>query len=152
VLARQRVELVDGEELPRHAYHVAQQQALSVQSATALVERVERAAITTAVDAMQAVVDEFGVQAAGVVAKPRSLPSLERILGSHALLHAAEGALFERALVGAAGEIELPVSVSEPGRLVVDDALDAMRKTLGPPWGQDQKLAAAAALVAIGRS
>ena len=76
---------------------------------------------------------------------------MERILASHALLHAAEGALFERALVAAAAEIGIPARVSDPDMLEVGDALDALRKTLGPPWQKDHKLAAAAALAALRR-
>jgi hypothetical protein len=152
VLTRRQVELVHGEKLPGHAYHAAQQQELSPRAARALVERVERAATKAAVDAMQPVVDEFGVEAAGVVCKPRNLPSdLQRILASHALLHAAEGALFERALVEAAAEVGIPARVSDPDTLEISDALDAMGKSIGAPWQKDHKLAAAAALAALRR-
>lgn len=150
VLTRQRIELVHGDELPRHSYHAARDRKLSVRAATALVERVERAATLTAVEAMRSVVEEFGVEAVGVVGKPRNLPNdLERILASHALLHAAEGALFERALVDAAADIGISARLSDASRLVISAALDAMGKTLGPPWQKDHKLAAAAALAAL---
>jgi hypothetical protein len=67
------------------------------------------------------------------------------------LLHAAEGALFERALLDAAATLGFDARMSDPKTVVIGDALDGMRATLGPPWQQDHKLAAAAAFAALGR-
>jgi hypothetical protein len=153
LLARERVELLDGTELPGHAYHTAQQEGLSVREASALVERVEHVATTAAVAAMQSLVAEHGVDTVAVVGKPRRLPDdLEQILASHPLLHAAEGALFERALVEASAEIGLRAFLSDPASLVISDQLDGLRATVGAPWQKDHKLAAAAALAALGSS
>jgi hypothetical protein len=86
-----------------------------------------------------------------VIGKPRNLPDdIDRILASHALLHAAEGALFERALVEAAAEVGMPAALYDPAAIVVSEPLDGLRATLGPPWQKDHKLAAAAALAALG--
>jgi hypothetical protein len=150
VVARQRVELLAGTELPGHAYHAAQQEGLSGAEAAALVERVEDSATSAAVDAMRSLVREHDVDAVAVIGKPRRLPDdIDQILTSHALLHAAEGALFERALVEAAAEIDLPAALYDPAAVVVSEPLDRLRATLGPPWQKDHKLAAAAALAAL---
>ena len=150
VLARQRVELLAGTDLPGHAYHAAQQEGLTGTEAAALVECVERNATSAAVDAMRSLVREHHVDAVAVIGKPRRLPGdIDQILTSHALLHAAEGALFERALVEAAAEIDIPAAVYDPAAIVVSGPLDRLRATLGPPWQKDHKLAAAAALAAL---
>ena len=153
VLARQRVELLAGTQLPGHAYHAAQQDGLSGADAAALVERVEGNATSVAADAMRSLIRDHRVDAVAVVGKPRRLPNdIDQILTSHALLHAAEGALFERALVEAAAEIGLPAHVSDPSSIVVSAQLDGLRATVGAPWQKDHKLAAAAALAALGSS
>jgi hypothetical protein len=151
VLARQRVQLVD-EALPRMAYHAIEHDALGLREGTALITKVRRAATTAAVKAMKAAAKEFGAETVGVVGKVRNVPDdLERILASHALLHAAEGALYEEVLLDAAGRAGLPAILVEEKTIEIVAALDGLRKTLGSPWQKDHKLAAAAALVAAAR-
>jgi hypothetical protein len=94
-------------------------------------------------------VDEFGVEAVGVVGKARHLPDIDRILASHALLHAAEGALYEKALLDAASEAGLAAHRGDPDTLEVSGALGELRAALGPPWQRDHQLAAAAAFAAL---
>jgi hypothetical protein len=92
----------------------------------------------------------------------RTLPALESVLASHALIHAAEGEMFREALRHAgrrAGlsvldvkEKELSLRASEV--LGIPEAkrkhlLDALGRAAGPPWAQDQKLAALAAWIAL---
>jgi hypothetical protein len=150
VLARRRVELLEGTDLPGHAYHAAQQDGLSGTEAAALVDRVERGAATAAADAMRSLAGEHGVDTVAVIGKSRKLPDdIDQILRSHALLHAAEGALFERALVEAADELGLPAALYDPAAIVVSEQLDNLRAALGPPWQKDHKLAAAAAFSAL---
>lgn len=151
VLARQRVELLEGSELPGHAYHAAQQDGLAGPEAAALVERVEAGATAAAADVMRSLAGEHGVDAVAVIGKPRNLPDdIDRILTSHALLHAAEGALFERALVEAAAEVGMSAQLCDPAAIVISEQLDHLRATVGPPWQKDHKLAAAAAFAALG--
>jgi hypothetical protein len=86
----------------------------------------------------------------------------DEILAVHVRMHKAEGELFRDALVAGARACGLePTTLPEKSAL--DDAarmlgltrahLDARLATLGksagPPWGKDQKEAAAAALVAL---
>src|SRR5207245_8073270 len=90
---------------------------------------------------------------------------LESILASHALAHAAEARLYQRALLQGAesrrlGPIAIPKrSIWEQGEAefgVAQDELrhlvDQLRREVGPPWAQDQKLAALAAWIALARS
>jgi hypothetical protein len=101
---------------------------------------------------MKAAAKEHRADAVGVVGKVRNIPDeLERILAAHALLHAAEGALYEEALVEAAERAGLTATLVEEGTIRIPASLDAARKTLGAPWQKDHKLAAAAALVALGQ-
>ena len=149
VLTRQRIELV-GKSLPQQPYHAVVERGLPAREAHALIERVEKMSVAAAVTATRAVVREFAVEAVGVVGRRRGVPDdLERILASHALLHAAEGRLFDVALVEGATQLGLPVAVLEPERIAVSEHLEVVGKRLGPPWQKDHKLAAAAALLAL---
>jgi len=93
----------------------------------------------------------------------RALPRLESVLASHALIHAAEGDHFRQALADAAElrglEVlriprkELPEKASGALRVSAESLrarVAALGKTAGPPWGQDQKLAALAAWACLG--
>lgn len=92
----------------------------------------------------------------------RALPSLERILASHALIHAAEGQLFRDALAQAAAECGLAVTGIKERELLSKAAMDLqcppdrlqvrladMGRTLGPPWREDQKKATLAAWIVL---
>jgi hypothetical protein len=151
ILARERVQLVD-ESLPRMAYHAIEAWDLSLKEGKALVAKVRRAATTAATKAMKSAVTEHDAEAVGVVGKIRNIPDdFERILAAHSLLHAAEGALYEEALLDAAARAGIEGTLVEEQSIRIPNALEAARKTLGSPWQKDHKLAAAAALVALGR-
>jgi hypothetical protein len=78
-------------------------------------------------------------------------------------MHKAEGELFRDVLVAGAHACDLQLKTL-PDKSALDDAsrrlglnrarldarLAALGKSAGPPWGKDQKEAAAAALVALG--
>ena len=104
VLDRERVELLDGS-LPRQPYHAAAEGALSLDKAAALISQVERAAALSAAAATESIVAklseaELAVVGVGLAAGVRSIPGeLTRVLASHLLLHAAEGQLYEEALI-----------------------------------------------------
>jgi len=88
--------------------------------------------------------------------------STDEILAVHIRMHKAEGELFRNVLVAGARACKLELTTL-PEKSALDDAarqlgltrarLDALLATLGksagPPWGKDQKEAAAAALVAL---
>jgi Holliday junction resolvase len=90
---------------------------------------------------------------------PTSLPE---ILAAHSRIHAAEGAFYRDVLADGCAQIGLPVSrVPAPDLLAVAsktlacnedklrERLATLGKQLGPPWGEDQKLATLAALIAL---
>src|SRR5262249_52760635 len=90
--------------------------------------------------------------------------STEEILAVHVRMHKAEGELFRDVLVAGARACGLALTTL-PDKSALDDAarrlglsrarldarLAALGRSAGPPWGRDQKEAAAAALVALGR-
>ena len=89
-------------------------------------------------------------------------PPLESILASHALAHAAEGRLYQSALLRAAESRGLE-TLAVPKRSIWDMGesalgiapdelshwINQLRREVGPPWAQDQKLAALAAWIAL---
>ena len=97
-----------------------------------------------------------------LVASGRPLPPLESVLASHALIHAAEGDHFRDALADAAEHHGLE-AVRVPRKDLAERASEALSapaeklsarlatlgKSAGPPWGQDQKLAALAAWMCL---
>lgn len=146
---RERVELVDGS-LPRQPYHAVADAGMPPAEAAKLISRVERAATTRAAAVTREVVRTFGVEAVGVVGGERQLPGeLERLLASHLLLHAAEGDLYEQALVAAATAAGMSPLLVPPRSIDIPEAIDRAGKLLGPPWQKDHKLAAVAALGAL---
>ena len=117
--------------------------------------------LQTAIKALQ----QSGYSVAGCVillASGRILPSLDRVLASHALIHSAEGELYRNALIQAAvrctltvtpvTERELSSRAGEILRRSEDDLrnyLSHVGHSLGPPWREDQKCATLAAWIAL---
>ena len=170
VLLRCRAELGDpSARVKRNVYQSARGQEPA--TAAGLVEAAERIATEQASRAVARTVQEArdvgGIvrSCAVVVGRFPAGARLESILASHALAHAAEGRLYQRALQQAAesrglhavaipkrsiwdeGEAELGVAGDELHRRI-----DQLRREIGPPWGEDQKLAALAAWIALARS
>ncbi|HLK51407.1 MAG TPA: hypothetical protein VKT49_24870 [Bryobacteraceae bacterium] len=167
VVLRRRVELLPADDsIPRFVYHSAAE--MDRAEAAALVKRSARAAEKTAGAALRETLDELrrmkiAVKTAGIPTGSTVPPrELDRILKSHPLIHAAEGALFQAAVARGCQECGLKITTvrekelleraaeacgTEPARF--RKSLDDMRKNAGPPWGVDQKTAAAAALLAL---
>jgi hypothetical protein len=164
VLARSRYELCD-DDLPRAVYHAARQ--LDPENAEKLVAQVGQTARTEAAWQLRRTVAEL--EAAGydvvgaAVAAPRQVPDdLSEILGSHPLVHTAEGQLFRDALADATEQLGLPLTRFVQQELYEEAAvqvgttdaslqaqLTGLGRALGPPWQKDQKEAAAAAWLAL---
>jgi hypothetical protein len=162
VLDRRRMLLCDPG-LPRQPYHAAV--GLDLDRARDLVVDVERSAAATAGHELACLVGELNaaghrIRGVAVAVGTAKVPEeLATVLGSHALLHAAEGELYREALADAVEAAGLPV-VRFVAREVLADAAAALRRPiadmlaelgagLGPPWAKDQKEAAAAALLAL---
>jgi hypothetical protein len=142
IIDRRRVELIP-ERLPRQPYHAVAEAG----ARPAVIAQVVRAAQASVAALLRSA---GGVASVGVVAIPRDLPSsFERILASHALLHAAEGRLYEQAVIDAGNDAGLTVHVVDPKTLIVPDKVERLRQSIGPPWQRDHKWAAVAGLAAL---
>ena len=86
--------------------------------------------------------------------------SVEQILAVHFRMHKAEGVLFREALAKAAGENGLNVirvpekqlyefAVPKLGEKDLEEKIANLGKSIGAPWGRDQKDATVAALLAF---
>jgi len=171
VVDRRRVELVEtGPGGWRQPYHAAEN--LETRKAEDLVKRAVAGARRAAVREMRAAVlraREAGHEAAAcavLVGTPMPRWSVAEILAVHFRMHKAEGVLFRDVLSAAAKACRVRV-VEVPEKSLRDAARHAMGagfartarsvaalgKSVGAPWGRDQKDAALAALVALrGRS
>ena len=158
VVDRRRIELVE-ESWAKQPYHAAE--GLECQIARDLVKRgidaVHRVALRELQAAVQRERDRKNevVACSVLVGAPMPDWNTDDILAVHFRMHKAEGALFQNALVHAAEKCKLnTVRVYEkqlmaeaPSQLVTRIA--ALGKTVGPPWGKDQKDAALVALMAL---
>jgi hypothetical protein len=169
IVFRGREELADPEgRVRKNAYHAAR--GLEGAAAADLVEAAGRIAAEQAATALEQTVrraaDEGAVvrSCSVVVGAPAGQARLETILRSHALVHAAEGRLYQGALLQGAESCGLhPVAVpkqaiweeGETALGITGDELrrrlDDVRREVGPPWAEDQKLAALAAWIALAR-
>jgi len=164
VVARRRYELCE-DDLPRAVYHAARP--LDLENAEKLVRSVQESARTSAEWQLRRTLAELeagGYRVVGAaVATPRAVPDdLAEILGSHPLVHAAEGQLFREAIAEASASLGVPVMrfaqqelfEEAAGHVGTSDAslqaqLTGLGRALGPPWQRDQKEAAAAAWLAL---
>jgi hypothetical protein len=169
VLFRGRAELSDPSgHVRRNAYQAAR--GLKPADAAPLVEAAERIAAERAAAALERTVREAAdegavVRLCAVVVGAFSGARLESILASHALAHAAEGRLYQGALLRGAKSCGLePVAIPKQSiwdqgesalgvaRDELRDWIGQLRREIGPPWAEDQKLAALAAWIALSRS
>lgn len=100
------------------------------------------------------------VGCAMLLASGRTLPSLQKILASHALIHTAEGEFFRKVVREAVEHCGIPVvgfrerELDERANACFGKAAARVRqqistlgKTVGSPWTQDEKTAALAGLI-----
>jgi hypothetical protein len=167
VLCRQRLELVKTFTYKfRQPYHTAErlppdQGRRFVSLASSQARRLAHRALRV----LQADLAKRGHRLAAcglLLASGRPLPSYEKIVASHALIHTADGALFRESLTRASIRCELQVLSIKEKELVAEAAEafglaeDALLKRvtelgrpLGSPWSQDEKFAALAAWLAL---
>ena len=106
------------------------------------------------------------VGSALLLASGRLLPSLAKILASHALIHTAEGEFFRNAVWKACERSEMQVAAIRERELAertkavfgqdasqVERTIASLGSSLGPPWTKDHKMSAlaAATILAGGR-
>jgi hypothetical protein len=166
LVERSQIQLLpDGEWAPYHAAEglPAAEARASVKRSIAAAHRLASTGIRAAARRLAAAGHEA---CGGAVLVGSGMPdwTTDEILAVHVRMHKAEGELFRDVLVAgvracglglttlrdksalddAAGELGLT-------RARLDAQLAVLGKSAGPPWGKDQKEAAAAALVALGR-
>ena len=168
VVERSRMALVEIGDAAwaKQPYHAAEH--LSAGDARALVARGLAAARCIAVQQMRAAVARMcrsghRVAACGVlVVDPMPEWTVDEILAVHFRMHKAEGVLFRDALARAAWACGLELlgipekQLDEEAERALATRLGGLRKTIaslgksvGPPWGKDQKDAALAAMIAL---
>lgn len=167
VLVRERVQLVETFSYRfRQPYHTAEK--LPLGEAREFVARMEAEAerlAHRAIHTLESDLEKQGFRATRcslLLASGKTLPNLEKILASHALIHTADGELFREALLCAAKrsglatakikerqllEIGQQALRTEPAALVC--RLAELGRPLGPPWAQDEKFATLAAWLAL---
>ena len=161
---RRRLELLPADgAIPRFVYHRAAE--LGLDEAAGFVASAETAIRGAAQQAIRQMLDSIKLKilTAGIPANSKALPKdLSKILASHAMIHAAEGLLFEKAVTEGCRDNGIAAVCVRPREVWPQAAascgmdekrlrgiVDAIGKTIGPPWTADQKLATAAGLVAL---
>jgi hypothetical protein len=165
VVDRRRIELVE-DEWAKQPYHAAEE--LKPDAARDVVKRGIEAAHRIAIREMRAAVnrerDRENEVTAGAVLVGNPMPdwSVDEILAVHFRMHKAEGVLFRDALCRATKACALRL-VEIPEKLLMKQAEKALKttasgltkkiatlgKSVGSPWGKDQKDAALAAMMAL---
>ena len=169
VLDRRKIQLVKTFSYAyRQPYHTAEKMALP--EAKSFVRGVQSDANRLAVLALRSMLSDLAeggfqiTRTALLLASGRALPGLEKIIASHALIHTADGELFREALRAACSRCGLPLEGIKEKALFADSVkvlgvqaaalkhrITSLGKGLGPPWSQDEKFAALAAWLSLGR-
>ena len=175
LLDRRRIDLTS--DLPTHPYHhegawavgrylnSPWARSISLPEAVALIERVHEAASLGARTGLDALAGDVQLPIACIAIRtcPRLPPTIgERIADNRAQV-VADSVMYREALAAAARARGWSVSWYEReqvfrdaaaalGRANVTPVLDAMGRSVGPPWQAQHKLAAAAALAAAHQS
>ncbi|HEY2844684.1 MAG TPA: hypothetical protein VGJ09_13580 [Bryobacteraceae bacterium] len=159
LLDRRRVELVD-QDLPKIPHH-SEGQTLPLDQAVALVERVRLSADRHAKLVLDAVAMTMPGRILGVALRqcPALPPTIAERIKDYRAQNVADWVMYRKALAAAAEARGWAVHWFD-AKKVFDAAgatlrikdLDAhflqLRKSIGPPWSKDHKLAMAAAIVA----
>jgi len=170
LLDRRRIALTD-RDLPTHPHHhegswavgrylnTPGARTMSLADAVALVERVQAAAADGARAGLEALAASVAVPIAAIAIRrcPELPPTIEKRIADNRAQTVADSVMYRQALAAAAAERGWSVhwydrdrvfldAAAALGRRNVDAALQAMGRSIGPPWQSAHKLAAAAAL------
>ena len=175
LLDRRRIDLTE-RGLPTHPHHhegswavgrylnIPGARALSLADAVALVERVHGSAARGARDSLQTLAAAVPMPIASIAIRvcPALPPTIAERIADNRAQTFADSVMYREALATAAEARGWSVfwydrervfrdAASALGREDVDAFLAAMGRSIGPPWQAKQKLAAAAAIAAIGQ-
>jgi hypothetical protein len=159
LLDRRRVRLVD-EDLPSDPHH-HEAQRLPLEKALDLIERVRVSAERHAMLALDAVAGTVSARIRGIAMRecPRLPPTVAERITNYRAQNVADSVMYRQALARAAEARGWAVHWYDARKVLdaVPDALHVedieahfleMRRSIGPPWGRDQRVAMAAAIVA----
>jgi hypothetical protein len=160
LLDRRRVELVD-EGLPKIPHH-SEGQVLPLDEAIELVERVRASAERHAKLVLDAVAMAVPGRILGIAVRqcPELPPTIAERITNYRARNVADWVMYRKALAAAAEGRSWPVHWYDPRQVRgmaskalgvenLDTHFVQLRRSLGPPWGQDHKLAMAAAIAAL---
>ncbi len=159
LLDRRRVELVD-RDLPKIPHH-SEGQGLPLDEAVALVERVRVSAERHAKISLDVVAMTVPGRIHGVALRqcPRLPPTIAERIRDYRAQNVADWVMYRQVLAAAAAARGWAVHWYD-AKKVIDAASEALRiqdidahflqlrRSIGPPWGKDHKVAMAAAIVA----
>jgi hypothetical protein len=176
LLDRRRVDLTEPG-LPTHPHHhqgswavgrylnTPGARALTLADAVALVERVRASAARGAVEILEALAAAVPVPIASIAIRvcPKLPPTIEERITDNRAQTYADTVMYREALAAAARargwsihwyerERVLGDAAAALGRDDVNAFIQAMGRSIGPPWQAKHKLAAAAAIAAVGRA
>jgi hypothetical protein len=169
VLERRRIDIADAA-IPgsKQPYHAAA--SLDAGKAETLIRRCRESSASLAAGAIGVLAallsEKHRLVGSGILfGSGRPLPELAAILRSHALIHTAEGEFFREVLSSASERCSLPVKRVQEREVwdraagvfrleskTLQDRIDTLGRSLGPPWRQDEKLASLAAWIALAES
>lgn len=166
VAVRRRIELA-GPGIPKQPYHAAEN--LRLEKAKEMIRHCVRGSRHLARQAFRETIADVRreghvVVACGqLLASGRPLPGLAAVLASHALIHTADGEHFRDAIAHAAARQNLRIASVREKEIwaraskdleipiaELERRIHALGKVIGPPWAEDQKLAALVAWMALG--
>jgi hypothetical protein len=160
LLDRRRVELVD-EGLPKIPHH-SEGQALPLDQAIELVGRVRASAERHAKLVLDAVAMALSGRILGIAVRqcPELPPTVAERITNYRARNVADWVMYRQELAAAAEARGWPVHWYDArqvqhmaSKALGVDNLDAhfvaLRRSIGPPWGQDHKIAMAAAIAAM---
>jgi hypothetical protein len=148
VVDRREIRVRDGQ-----PYHLARTKPIT--EARRIIDRASAQARVRMLDGLRKLMSDVSpdeVVVIGLVLGSFHLPSsLEALLASHPACHAAEGEMARESVLAAADDLGLPVTALRDRDLNVSAEIEALGKTVGPPWRKDHKRAAAVAWLALAR-
>jgi hypothetical protein len=174
VVERRRIEIIDsgvpGGKQPYHHAAQLRSQGCELQDCEQYIAAcgalAEGMALAVVVDTWKELIEQRCriTSAAVLMAAGRVLPSLSQVLGSHPLIHTAEGEFFRLAVRRACEQLKIPVEEIRErdltqraelafgkGATRIQRRIASLGKTIGPPWTSDHKAATMAALLALER-
>lgn len=155
LLDRRRVELVD-EDLPKIPHHT-EGQTLPLNEAVALVERVQASAERHATLALEAVATTVPLPVRAIALRrcPQLPPTIAERIRDYRAQNVADWVMYRNAIAAAAGARGWTVHWYDAGKVFhlaaealgiqdLDAHFSLLRRSIGPPWSRDHKVAMAA--------